>query len=386
MENRPVIKISLFSRLVMIYNDNEIILSDYLGKQLLILLEMLIYYRQNAFSNDLIIEAIWSHHKNPRNAMKYSIHRLRMKLVEIPGLENLDFIVTAANGYILNPAYTYQVDCEEFFKLHQVLKNKKINQETELTALKLIYLYQGQIYQSPKIQWAIYINDFCKKIYLYYVEILCEYFLEQEKYTCIIRITQHAAAMVPEYEKAYYYHFKALISQQKFHEAREYYDVTIKQYAQKYKLTLNQEFRELFHQLMLNNKKTTAIDDIYTELLTVKQRDNTFFCEFDVFEYIFEKAIRDQKRYHLSYYLILFSLESYPENQEMKIMLKLKKIIFKTMRSTDSFTRINELQFLTLITCNEEEDVHTIAQRVIQRFYRVNTSSLVKIGYSIKKV
>ena len=70
----------------------------------------------------------------------------------------------------------------------------------------------------------------------------------------------------------------------------------------------------------------------------------------------------------------------------MKIMLKLKKIIFKTMRSTDSFTRINELQFLTLITCNEEEDVHTIAQRVIQRFYRVNTSSLVKIGYSIKKV
>lgn len=125
LENRPVIKISLFSRLVMIYNDNEIILSDYLGKQLLILLEMLIYYRQNAFSNDLIIEAIWSHHKNPRNAMKYSIHRLRMKLVEIPGLENLDFIVTAANGYILNPAYTYQVDCEEFFKLHQVLKNKK---------------------------------------------------------------------------------------------------------------------------------------------------------------------------------------------------------------------------------------------------------------------
>lgn len=45
-----------------------------------------------------------------RNAMKYSIHMILHEISEVPGLENLDFIVTAANGYILNPAYTYQVD------------------------------------------------------------------------------------------------------------------------------------------------------------------------------------------------------------------------------------------------------------------------------------
>lgn len=56
------------------------------------------------------------------------------------------------------------------------------------------------------------------------------------------------------------------------------------------------------------------------------------------------------------------------------------------MRASDSFTRVNELQFLVLISCYEEADVHTIAQRVIKKFYRAYTSGNAKIGYSIKKV
>lgn len=384
--NNKTIKISLFSKLIVTYEGHDIVLSDYLGKQLLILFEMLIYYRQHIYSNDLIIDAIWKKHKNPKNALKYSIYRLRAKLKEIPEFEKLDFIVTVSNGYVLNPAYSYQIDCEEFMSIHQTLKNQEMNQERLTGAIRLIQLYQGQIYQTSKIQWALYINEFYKKIYLYYIEVLCAYFLEHKMFQSVIEMTNRVTMLVPEYEKAYYYHFHALIEKEDFLDAMEYYTITIRNYSENYPMLLNQEFRELYHQLMLHNRSTNTIDEIYNELIEDDHNENAFFCKYDVFKYIFEKAKRDQSRYHLSYYLIMLTLESYSENQQMKIMQRLKKIIYKTMRASDSFTRVNELQFLVLISCCDEADVHTIAQRVIKKFYRAYTSGNAKIGYSIKKV
>lgn len=384
--SEKTIKISLFSKLIVTYEGHEVVLSDYLGKQLLILFEMLIYYRHHACSNKLIIDAIWKKQKNPKNALKYTIHRLREKLKEIPEFENLNFIVTLSNGYVLNPIYSYQIDCEEFMSIHEMLKSHEMNQERVPYAIRILQLYQGQIYQTSRIQWALYINDFYKRIYLHYVELLCVYFCEHKAYIAVVQMTNRVSILVPEYEKAYYYHFYALIEQENFLEAKEYYAITIKNFSENYPMNMNQEFRELYHQLMLHNKTTNTLDEIYHELFDNNQRKNAFFCELDVFKYIFEKAVRDQSRYKLSYYLIMLTLETFPENKQFKIMQKLKKIIFKTIRSSDSFTRVNELQFLILISCDDEADVHTIAQRVIKKFYRNYASGNAKLGYSIKKV
>ncbi|WP_028042933.1 hypothetical protein [Candidatus Stoquefichus massiliensis] len=385
MDNKTI-KISLFSRLIVTYEEHEVVLSDYLGKQLLILFEMLIYYRHHVSSNDLIIDVIWKKHKNPKSALKYSVHRLRAKLKEIPEFEKLDFIITVSNGYVLNPEYSYQIDCEEFTTIHQMLKHQVMNQESVSYAIRLVQLYQGQIYQTSRIQWALYINNFYKRIYLYYIELLCNYFFEHGEYHAVVQITNRVSIFVPEYEKAYYYHFHALIEQANFLEAKEYYETTIKNFSENYPMCMSQEFRELHHQLMLHNKITNTINEIYNELLVDKQQRSAFFCEFDVFKYIFEKALRDQIRYHLPYYLIMLTLETFPENMQFKIMQKLKKCIYKTIRSSDSFTRVNELQFLILINCDNEADVHTIAQRIITKFYRSYTNGNAKIGYSIKKV
>ena len=84
-----ILKVRMFGCFVIECNNEKIIVNQYLGKQLMNLLEILLLQNQVEVNKEFLMDTLWSESENPNNAMKFTIFRLRNELKKIPGLHNL---------------------------------------------------------------------------------------------------------------------------------------------------------------------------------------------------------------------------------------------------------------------------------------------------------
>ena len=75
--DKQCIKFQLFKKIEVAYNSEPYDISDFLGKQLINLLEVLLLYPNHEVSKDDLIKMLWPHSENPQNVMKFTVFRLR---------------------------------------------------------------------------------------------------------------------------------------------------------------------------------------------------------------------------------------------------------------------------------------------------------------------
>ena len=102
-QSRVRIGITTFGELTIINQCEVFRVDGYLTKNVRYLLELLIYYRMTPLSKNQIIDLLWSGSHNPESALKFTVHRLRQALKDIPLFEETSLIVTTKHGYDLNP-------------------------------------------------------------------------------------------------------------------------------------------------------------------------------------------------------------------------------------------------------------------------------------------
>ena len=85
----------------------EINLGATMGKQIASIFAYLILHRDRAVAKEQLIEIFWPDSRNPLNALKFAIFRLRKALEELPGAGGPDWIQTVRGGYRLNPCLLY---------------------------------------------------------------------------------------------------------------------------------------------------------------------------------------------------------------------------------------------------------------------------------------
>ena len=91
-----------------ITNDNVTVnIVELFGKQLVNLLQVLLFHSEKPVQKDELIDILWPESKNPSSALKFSIFRLRAELNEIEFFKDKEVIVTTRKGYILNPKPAY---------------------------------------------------------------------------------------------------------------------------------------------------------------------------------------------------------------------------------------------------------------------------------------
>lgn len=387
MEEKESIKITLFGKLTITYRGECIELSHDMGKQLVTLLEMLIYYRHSPLSKHTIMDALWADSSNPANVMKFSIFRLRNYLKSIEALQDLQLIKTSKNGYMLNPDFHYIIDCEQFNENYTIIKNDGIHEDTIGAATALLDVYNGDIYQGESNNWAIQASTYYRSIYQEYVKKLCQYYEKNDEFEEVLPIAYKASTLHPDNEDAHFYYLRAITELGEYEKALHYYNSITKLLIDVYEMPVSERMRKLYHKIVENNSSHITIHDIKEQLIYAKELDHAFYCEYDVFEYIFHVALRREKRMKIPHFLIMMDLIDYEnETQVMKIMNKLKISIASTLRSVDVFTRVNKKQFIILAACNNEEDAHIAAQRVMQTFYKKVDRNRIKVGYYIESL
>lgn len=388
-KNRVKIGITTFGDLTFIYQCEVFRVDGFLTKNVRYLLELLIYYRMTPLSKNQIIDLLWSGSHNPESALKFTVHRLRQALKDIPLFEETSLIVTTKNGYDLSHEFEYDIDFEEVDELwKQIQFPNTIEKEKKKYIISLISkVNKPFLSSSNSLLWTAPIREYYTNIYNQTMLMLFKSTEAQHKYQDLIQYTQRGISFDRFNEDFHYYHILGLIYDRQIRQAIDAYEKTRELFFNELKADLSPKTKELFKLLLSKDEiNFVGMRDLMLNLNENSSRNGAFYCEYEVFKRMYQNQMRAQVRSLDQVCLVILELRNNHTDYDMsKAMEKLKKAIDHGLRSSDVYSRINSLQFVMLLPCKTKDNGYTIIERIQRQFHKTVNRDLVKL-YSYMNV
>lgn len=376
-----------------ITNDNVTVnIVELFGKQLVNLLQVLLFHSEKPVQKDELIDILWPESKNPSSALKFSIFRLRSELNEIDFFKDKEVIVTTRKGYILNPNLDWNIDFVELQKAYnQINEGAELLDEKEFKiARKIFRLYQGRFYASPsQLHWILQKQEVFRQMYVKTMMRTSCYLYTQKRYDEMMLMNYQAVLIEPFNEGLHYYYMKGLVATRNYREALKYYDELNDIFLLELGTGLSKRFKQLYDIIIADHAKEESKDmeTIMRELSNRDQQNQGFFCSYEIFKYFYELLLKMSVRNEQNYYLIMLQFSDGTLDYE-KVGVdfdRVKRLVSSCLRSNDLFTRTSETQLLLLVDCQTEENAHLIIQRISNKFYSIFRKKNYRMNYSVHK-
>lgn len=376
-----------------ITNDNVTVnIVELFGKQLVNLLQVLLFHSEKPVQKDELIDILWPESKNPSSALKFSIFRLRSELNEIDFFKDKEVIVTTRKGYILNPNLDWNIDFVELQKAYnQINEGAELLDEKEFKiARKIFRLYQGRFYASPsQLHWILQKQEVFRQMYVKTMMRTSCYLYTQKRYDEMMLMNYQAVLIEPFNEGLHYYYMKGLVATRNYREALKYYDELNDIFLSELGTGLSKRFKQLYDIIIADHAKeeNKDMEIIMRELSNRDQQNQGFFCSYEIFKYFYELLLKMSVRNEQNYYLIMLQFSDGTLDYE-KVGVdfdRVKRLVSSCLRSNDLFTRTSETQLLLLVDCQTEENAHLIIQRISNKFYSIFRKKNYRMNYSVHK-
>lgn len=376
-----------------ITNDNVTVnIVELFGKQLVNLLQVLLFHSEKPVQKDELIDILWPESKNPSSALKFSIFRLRSELNEIDFFKDKEVIVTTRKGYILNPNLDWNIDFVELQKAYnQINEGAELLDEKEFKiARKIFRLYQGRFYASPsQLHWILQKQEVFRQMYVKTMMRTSCYLYTQKRYDEMMLMNYQAVLIEPFNEGLHYYYMKGLVATRNYREALKYYDELNDIFLSELGTGLSKRFKQLYDIIIADHAKeeNKDMETIIRELSNRDQQNQGFFCSYEIFKYFYEFLLKMSVRNEQNYYLIMLQFSDGTLDYE-KVGVdfdRVKRLVSSCLRSNDLFTRTSETQLLLLVDCQTEENAHLIIQRISNKFYSIFRKKNYRMNYSVHK-
>lgn len=376
-----------------ITNDNVTVnIVELFGKQLVNLLQVLLFHSEKPVQKDELIDILWPESKNPSSALKFSIFRLRSELNEIDFFKDKEVIVTTRKGYILNPNLDWNIDFVELQKAYnQINEGAELLDEKEFKiARKILRLYQGRFYASPsQLHWILQKQEVFRQMYVKTMMRTSCYLYTQKRYDEMMLMNYQAVLIEPFNEGLHYYYMKGLVATRNYREALKYYDELNDIFLSELGTGLSKRFKQLYDIIIADHAKeeNKDMETIMRELSNRDQQNQGFFCSYEIFKYFYELLLKMSVRNEQNYYLIMLQFSDGTLDYE-KVGVdfdRVKRLVSSCLRSNDLFTRTSETQLLLLVDCQTEENAHLIIQRISNKFYSIFRKKNYRMNYSVHK-
>lgn len=376
-----------------ITNDNVTVnIVELFGKQLVNLLQVLLFHSEKPVQKDELIDILWPESKNPSSALKFSIFRLRSELNEIDFFKDKEVIVTTRTGYILNPNLDWNIDFVELQKAYnQINEGAELLDEKEFKiARKIFRLYQGRFYASPsQLHWILQKQEVFRQMYVKTMMRTSCYLYTQKRYDEMMLMNYQAVLIEPFNEGLHYYYMKGLVATRNYREALKYYDELNDIFLSELGTGLSKRFKQLYDIIIADHAKeeNKDMETIIRELSNRDQQNQGFFCSYEIFKYFYELLLKMSVRNEQNYYLIMLQFSDGTLDYE-KVGVdfdRVKRLVSSCLRSNDLFTRTSETQLLLLVDCQTEENAHLIIQRISNKFYSIFRKKNYRMNYSVHK-
>lgn len=376
-----------------ITNDNVTVnIVELFGKQLVNLLQVLLFHSEKPVQKDELIDILWPESKNPSSALKFSIFRLRSELNEIDFFKDKEVIVTTRKGYILNPNLDWNIDFVELQKAYnQINEGAELLDKKEFKiARKIFRLYQGRFYASPsQLHWILQKQEVFRQMYVKTMMRTSCYLYTQKRYDEMMLMNYQAVLIEPFNEGLHYYYMKGLVATRNYREALKYYDELNDIFLSELGTGLSKRFKQLYDIIIADHAKeeNKDMETIMRELSNRDQQNQGFFCSYEIFKYFYELLLKMSVRNEQNYYLIMLQFSDGTLDYE-KVGVdfdRVKRLVSSCLRSNDLFTRTSETQLLLLVDCQTEENAHLIIQRISNKFYSIFRKKNYRMNYSVHK-
>lgn len=376
-----------------ITNDNVTVnIVELFGKQLVNLLQVLLFHSEKPVQKDELIDILWPESKNPSSALKFSIFRLRSELNEIDFFKDKEVIVTTRKGYILNPNLDWNIDFVELQKAYnQINEGAELLDEKEFKiARKIFRLYQGRFYASPsQLHWILQKQEVFRQMYVKTMMRTSCYLYTQKRYDEMMLMNYQAVLIEPFNEGLHYYYMRGLVATRNYREALKYYDELNDIFLSELGTGLSKRFKQLYDIIIADHAKeeNKDMETIMRELSNRDQQNQGFFCSYEIFKYFYELLLKMSVRNEQNYYLIMLQFSDGTLDYE-KVGVdfdRVKRLVSSCLRSNDLFTRTSETQLLLLVDCQTEENAHLIIQRISNKFYSIFRKKNYRMNYSVHK-
>lgn len=376
-----------------ITNDNVTVnIVELFGKQLVNLLQVLLFHSEKPVQKDELIDILWPESKNPSSALKFSIFRLRSELNEIDFFKDKEVIVTTRKGYILNPNLDWNIDFVELQKAYnQINEGAELLDEKEFKiARKIFRLYQGRFYASPsQLHWILQKQEVFRQMYVKTMMRTSCYLYTQKRYDEMMLMNYQAVLIEPFNEGLHYYYMKGLVATRNYREALKYYDELNDIFLSELGTGLSKRFKQLYDIIIADHAKeeNKDMETIMRELSNRDQQNQGFFCSYEIFKYFYELLLKMSVRNEQNYYLIMLQFSDGTLDYE-KVGVdfdRVKRLVSSCLRSNDLFTRTSDTQLLLLVDCQTEENAHLIIQRISNKFYSIFRKKNYRMNYSVHK-
>lgn len=365
---------------------------DILGKQLVNLFEVFLYYRNQTVHKDLLIEILWPESENPASALKFTIHRFRKEIQKIEMFKDLDVIITVKDGYMLNPELEWDVDFERLTYLWDKIKMEdELDDRLYRYANELYSIYSGKFYTTnSQLLWHEQICESFRQMYVKTVIKMCKFLIDRKRYDEMMTINYGAILLEPFYEGLHYYYMKGLLETSDYHKALKYYDDLNEVFVRELGTGLSDRFKELYNMIVDDHKDVERVNltDLIKDLSKRTEIEGGFYCAFDMFKYIYELSckvsVRDPNK---NYYIISIEIVA-EDGNDIKIFEQsnsIKYIIGTSLRSNDIFAKVNEGQFVILANCREIDNTYLIVQRISKKFYKKYRNKSLRMNYDVAK-
>ena len=376
-----------------ITNDNVTVnIVELFGKQLVNLLQVLLFHSEKPVQKDELIDILWPESKNPSSALKFSIFRLRSELNEIDFFKDKEVIVTTRKGYILNPNLDWNIDFVELQKAYnQINEGAELLDEKEFKiARKIFRLYQGRFYASQiQLHWILQKQEVFRQMYVKTMMRTSCYLYTQKRYDEMMLMNYQAVLIEPFNEGLHYYYMKGLVATRNYREALKYYDELNDIFLSELGTGLSKRFKQLYDIIIADHAKeeNKDMETIMRELSNRDQQNQGFFCSYEIFKYFYELLLKMSVRNEQNYYLIMlqFSDGTLDYDKVGVDFDRVKRLVSSCLRSNDLFTRTSETQLLLLVDCQTEENAHLIIQRISNKFYSIFRKKNYRMNYSVHK-
>ena len=345
--------------------------------QLTSLLQILIHNRKHGVTRDRLEELLFEERdmSNIHHALQSVIYNTKKKL-EKAGLPKANYIVQKKGVFFWTDEIPLLEDAEEFERLFLAAEKTEDPDEGLALRLEAAHWYTGEFLPNQTaVIWVAQEARRLKGLFCRCVEEAAEQLREHQDFFQLEELGQYASRTDPlaDWETLT---MEALVSLNRYDEARKLYDDTVQYYFSEQGLRPSKKMMQQMQRLGEEMKhQHAALDYIQAELSG--QRDNSaggYLCSYPVFTGIYRMVERMMERGGQSVYLMLCTVIDGKGNPMRdgahldELVKRMGDAVRLSIRRGDAMCQYGKGQFLALLVNTTRENCTVVQKRINERF------------------
>lgn len=315
---------------------------NWISKRALYVLMYLLLEKNRKVSAEELVDVFWSESDldDGKNKLYNTIYLLRRSLSR-DGVPK-DIVQSVTGGYSINDKYEIWTDWGYFEdEINKLLKGEDFSIEK----LKELYqLYRGDFYSNLKYEdWTEIHRENLRENYLNLIEIFTERLYQNQNYRDAVNYLHKGIEFDPYRENFYLLYIKALVKLGRIAEAINSYKKCERILKEELDLLPGQELNNVYHRIKLSRDLARKVEDHLVNEINVKS--GAMYCDFSIFEKIYELELRHVKRLKTSFILLNLNFEDF-ENEF--IIEEAADYFAKQLRAGDVISICNNKIFILL--------------------------------------